>query len=370
VSHDDLSGFGALGNAYGHNGLGPEVTLNDDGQLGPMNASTGHGGSGGSSLFGRVTAPTPTVVTSHTGNGALSIDLIWDTAIASADAVTKSNFMNTVISSAQMLVDALGDTMTHRETVYVDIGWGEIAGQGMSPSALGESMTNGYLVTDPTVVSLLTSHGYTPGSSTSLTSTTQFFLPTAEAKALGLAGASPGSVLSPDGYVGFSTLKNTGYSWQYTDATGKPFGVPSSTQFSLQGVVWHELTEAMGRISMEGLSTFHGQKTFTPLDLFDYSTIDATKGGTLALSNNGGVFSADGGKTSAGVFNNNKSNGGDIADWSSYGSPTDAGTTLPTLPNPPPPGLQYEDAFNAFGYPGYTDALTPQDILVMKALGY
>jgi hypothetical protein len=195
------------------------------------------------------------------------------------------------------------------------------------------------------------------GGSNAPSATTQFFLPTAEAKALGLSGASAGSVSSPDGYIGFSTL-GKGYSWQYTDAGGNPVGTIGSTQYSLFGVALHEITEAMGRISMEGLQTFHGQKTYTPLDLFDYSL---TTPGTLSLSNAGGYFSADGGQTHSGVFNNAKAYPGDIADWASYNSPTDSQTN-------PPSGQ--EDAFNAFGYPGLNDALTTDDILVMKTLGY
>src|SRR5215469_11385413 len=98
--------------------------------------------------------------------------------------------------------------------------------------------------------------------------------------------------------------------------------------YSLYGDALHELSEAMGRISMEGLQTFHGQKTYTPLDLFDYSSYDKATGvGTIALSNTGGYFSANGGATASGVFNNSKAYSGDIADWASYNSPADAGTT-------------------------------------------
>jgi hypothetical protein len=355
--HDDLSGFGAINPGNGHNGLGPEVTLSDNGQLSPMNSSTGHGGSSGGSTLSRVTAPSPTPVT----NGNLTIDLIWDTAIVSAGQATETAFMNTVIAAAKVLVNALGPTTTHKDTVYIDIGWGEIAGQGMSPGALGESMTNGYLVSDATLTSLLTGHGDTLGGSNAPSSTTQFFLPTGEAKALGLAGASPGSVSSPDGYIGFSTL-GKGYSWEYTDTNGTPTANIGSSQYSLFGVALHEITEAMGRISMEGLQTFHGQKTYTPLDLFDYSSYNTTTGvGTLSLSNTGGYFSANGGVTQSGVFNNSKANSGDIADWASYNSPADSQTN-------PPPGT--EDPFNAFGYPGLNDVLTADDILVMQTLGY
>jgi hypothetical protein len=362
IHSDDLSGFGAFnqGNDLGnpHNGLGPEVTLSDDGALSPMHSATGHGGSGGGSSYGRVTAPTPTTVSS----GNLAIELIWDTNIVSAGSTVETEFMNTVTAAAKLLVADLGATTTHKDTVYIDVGWGEVAGQSLSPSALGESSTNGYLVQDSTLAPLLASHKDTPGSDPSITSTTQFFLPSAEAKALGLAGASPGSVYSPDGYIGFSTLAGTGYSWQYTDASGNPLTAASSTMFSAYGVALHEISEAMGRISMEGLATYNGHKTYTPLDLFDYAGTPATNPThTLALSNTGGYFSANGGATASGIFNNSKANSGDIADWASYYSPNQSGTTVPA---------GEEDAFNAFGWPGYNDALSPEDVLVMQTLGY
>ena len=340
--HDDLSGFGALGNAYGHDGLGREYTLTESGQLSPTSAAGGHGGASGGSTFGHTPPPTPTPVNS----GKLTLDLVWDASVASAP----SWFKPAVVADAQVLVNDLGLTTTRAVTVYIDVGWGEIAGQGMSSSALGESETNGYLVSDATLTSLLTGHGDTLGGSNAPSPTTQFFLPTGEAKALGLAGVAAGSPSSPDGYVGFSTL-GKGYSWSTS-------GTPTSMQYSFAGVVWHELTEAMGRISMEGLQTFQGHKTYTPLDLFDYSL---TTPGALSLSNAGGYFSSNGGGAPSGVFNNAKAYSGDIADWASYNSPTDSQTS--TAPG-------HEDAFNAFGYLGLVDDLTTEDIAVMVALGY
>jgi hypothetical protein len=349
--HDDITGFGALGAGNGHGRL-QEVTLSDNGQLSPMNASTGHGGSTGGSALGRGAAPIPTPVSS----GNLTIDLVWDTSVASAGA-SETDFMNTVIGTAQLLVNALGGSTKIPTEVYIDVGWGEIGGQGMSPSALGESMTNGYLVSDSFLTSLLLKHGDTLGGTNAPSGTTQFFLPSGEAKALGMTGISTGSPSSPDGYIGVSPL-GKGYSWQYTDKAGNPIGAVGPNQYSLQGDLWHELTEAMGRISMEGLTTMHGQKTYTPLDLFDYSL---TNPGQLSLSNTGGYFSNDGGVHQQGFFDNAKANHGDIADWASSSSPTESGTS--TTPGD-------EDAFNAFGYLGLTDDLTKEDIELMVALGY
>jgi hypothetical protein len=361
-THDDITGFGALDTGAGLH----EVTLGVNGQFSPMNASTGHGGSTGGTSLSHTPPQQPTPVTSQ--NGMLTIELVWDASVASTGGLGGS-FENTVIGTAQLLVNALGPTTKNPDIVYIDIGWGEIAGQGMSPSALGESMTNGYLVPGATVTSLLSSHllaiGDTYVAASNAPSSAQFFLPSGEAKALGYTLAAPGSPSSPDGYIGVSPL-GKGYSWQYTDANGTPIGPVGSNQYSLQGDLWHELTEAMGRISMEGLTAMHGQKTYTPLDLFNYSSYNAATGvGTLSLSNTGGYFSIDGGATPKGNFDSAKANHGDIADWASFTSPSESGTTMPTTP----PG-NYEDALNAFGFLGYTDVLSPEDVLLMQALGY
>jgi hypothetical protein len=366
--HDDITGFGAL-----NSGAGPqEVTLGVDGQLSPLDASTGHGGSTGGTSLSHTPPQQPTPVKSP--NGMLTIELVWDASVASTGGLG-SLFENTVIAAATALVNALGSTTTHQDTVYIDVGWGEIGGMGMSPSALGESMTNGYLVNYDTVNSLLGGHltylnsldptGATHdsvGSSSTMSSTTQFFLATGEAKALGYSLASPGSPSSPDGYIGISTL-GKGWSWEYSQTDGTVVPTTAANWYNLYGDALHELSEAMGRISMEGLQTMHGHKTYTPLDLFDY-TYPSTSPPTLALSNTGGYFSINGGATPNGIFNNAKATPGDIADWSSFDSPSESGTTMPTTPG------NWEDAFNAYGFPEYNDVLSPEDVLLMQALGY
>ena len=120
-------------------------------------------------------------------------------------------------------------------------------------------------------------------------------------------------------------------------------------------MVDHELTEVMARISMEGTVTYNGHKTYTPLDLFDFSA-----GDKLILSNAGGYFSTDNGATQMGVFNNAHLYGGDIADWASALS-VDQSKTLPA---------GEEDPFDAFSSPGYDLTLSSDDLQVMAALGY
>jgi hypothetical protein len=341
--HDDLTGFGAFGPAHG-NGLGPEVTLSDSGVLSPLSSATSHGGTASGSFgFGHPTAPTPTLVTVNGSN--LQIDLVWDSSVANAP----SAFMTAVYASAKSLVTDL--TTASKTVLYIAVGWGEIAGQAMASNALGESESNGYLTSYTTVANALTAHGDHLNATNEPTSA-QFFVTKAEAKLLGLVSGTSGGTSSVDGYVGFSSLAGTGYSWNYA-ATGT-----GSTQFNMQSVVDHELTEVMGRISMEGTVSYYGKPTYTPLDLFDFSSYNATTGvGTLSLSNTGGIFSNTNG-FNQGNFNNAALYGGDIGDWASWNSTSDSGTVT-----------SGEDPFNAFGRPGYDLNLSKADLLEMQVLG-
>jgi hypothetical protein len=109
---------------------------------------------------------------------------------------------------------------------------------------------------------------------------------------------------------------------------------------------------------MEGASV-NNNATYTPLDTFNFKSP-----GSLALSPSSGYFSTDNGTTNLGMFNDSASNGGDIADWASYQSPTQAGTQgLPA-------GSNVADAFAAFGYPGYNGDISTSDLKEMAALGY
>jgi hypothetical protein len=349
---DDLFGFGGYGPShFSHQNdpfaLGPQVTLNDSGVISPISMSGGHWGSHssptptptptGSGTTGSV--PSPTLVSSSASN--LSIDLVWDSSVASAP----TGFTSAVAAAVQGLVNDI--SAPAKTTLYIGVGWGEVSGQSMAANALGESTSTGYLTSYASLANALTAHGDTLTASNEPTSS-QFYVASAEAKTLGLASPTGGSVTSLDGHVGFSTLTGTGYSWQF-GATGT-----ASNQYNLQAVVQHEITEVMGRTSMEGTSTYNGVKTYTPLDLFDFSGNHA-----LALSNTGGYFSNNGGATQMGVFNNNAAYGGDIADWASYSSASQSGTVA----------SGQQDPFDAFTRPGYDLHLSHDDLLEMAVLG-
>ncbi len=337
---DDLFGFGGFSPYHPQDpfALGPQVILSDSGALSPVGFAHGSGGFGGFGGGGSSHAPSPTLVSSSGSN--LAIDLVWDSSVGSAP----TGFTSALIASAQALV---ADFSTHTKTVlYISVGWGEIAGQTLAANALGESESLGYLTNYTTVANALTSHGASLTASNEPTSA-QFFVTSAEAKALGLVSGTGGSTSSVDGYIGFSSLAGTGDSWQYA-ATGT-----TANQFNLQAVAQHELTEVMGRVSMEGTATYNGHKTYTPLDLFDFSANH-----TLALSNTGGYFSSNGGQTQMGVYNDAAVYGGDIGDWASYQSVTQSQTLS-----------SGEDAFDAFDRPGYNLAISSDDLSEMVALG-
>ena len=148
-----------------------------------------------------------------------------------------------------------------------------------------------------------------------------------------------------DGYIGFSTLKGTGYSWNETASVSGSTSGTGSRQFDLEATPFHEISEVMGRIAMEG-EMVNGKTTYTPLDLFNYQSH-----GVLELSGNGGSFSFNDGTTDQGTYNNASANGGDIADWASAASPTQSGTF--GLPG----GVNVYDAYDAFAFPGYNGDL-------------
>ena len=340
--YDDLYGVTPFGPAHGHNpfSLGPDVVLNDSGVLSPISAGhSNHGGGGGGTsgggTGGGTTGGTPPAGTMVTATGSnLAIDLVWDSSVSGAP----SGFTAAVIAAAQALVTDL--SAPSKTVLDIAVGWGEIAGSAMSSGALGESESTGYLTNYATVANALHADGYTLNASNEPTSG-QFFVTSAEAKALGMASRTGTAI---DGYVGFGS----GYSWQF-GATGTTGG-----QFNLQATVEHELTEVMGRISMEGTSAYNGVKTYTPLDLFDFSAP-----GKLALSNTGGYFSTNNGATNMGNFNDAAIYGGDIGDWASYGGPAQSGTLS-----------SGQDPFDAYSRPGYDVTLSADDLLEMAAVGH
>ncbi|HLG86390.1 MAG TPA: NF038122 family metalloprotease [Alphaproteobacteria bacterium] len=336
-------GFGN-GSDTGHNGshepastVGQEYLLSDSGALSAVKGPTisAHGGyhpPSPSAVPGTPTSPPPPppppppAGTLVGAAGGLQIDLIWDSSVASAPA----GFQQAIITAAQYLA-SLSSTAA---VLNIQVGYGEVGGTAMSSGALGESESYGYLTGYATVVNALAHDNYPVAAASNAPTGAQFFVTSAEAKAMGLASATASSV---DGFIGLSSSYPLDYS-----TSGSPAG---STSYSAVGVAEHELSEVMGRIGMEG-RIFNGAPTYTPLDLFNYASA-----GHLELSGGGGYFSVSGGSTALGTYNNSAANGGDIADWASGHGPV------------------ANDAFNAYTSPGPT-TVSSADVQEIAALGY
>ena len=262
--------------------------------------------------------------------------------------------MQAVIDAAQYYASQF----SNKETVSINVGYGEINGDQVS--ALSESESVAYLTDYATITNALAAKDGFTFAATNEPMNSLFAITSAEAKTLGIVPPAT----SLDGYIGFNTLSGTGLSWNLAHTpTGQNTGTGLS-QLDLQSAALHEISEVLGRIGTEGTISVTDPNNnpipiYTPLDLFNFAGT-----GTLALSPSGGYFSTDNGHTNLGWFNNNAAYGGDIADWASYPSPFLAGT------HGLPAGPIVTDAFGAFAYLGANGDISTSDLQEMAALGY
>jgi hypothetical protein len=333
----------SLFHARNGSALGPEYLMSDSGELSPASGAATHEALLSSLHAATKPPPPPTVVGSPDG---LQIDLIWDSSVARAPR----GFMHAVADAAKYYTTLF----SNHEVINIDVGYGEIDGSTLAANALGESESYGYLTNYHTVTDALAKDGYTFSAANEPTGS-QFFVTSADAKTLGLISPTSSAV---DGYIGFSTLKGTGYSWNDAANAHGANGGTGPSQFDLESVALHEISEVMGRIGMQG-EDVNGRPTYTPLDLFNYQSQ-----GVLELSANGGEFSVNNGTTDLGTYNDAAVNGGDIADWASVASATQSNTL--GLPS----GVNVYDAYDAFTFPGYNGDVSQSDILEDAALGY
>ncbi|SEC60752.1 protein of unknown function [Rhizobiales bacterium GAS191] len=244
------------------------------------------------------------------------------------------------VSAVNYVVSYFDSLFTSNVTVTLDVGYGEIAGQSLASNALGESLPvlngqAGYVAIENygLVRSALLAQS-APGATTLPSSAppgapTSLALTQAEAKALGLIANNGGL----DGYVGFDASPNT-FSFS-------PTVTPPSAEYDFVGVVAHEFSEIMGRISALNLSN-----AYSPMDLFRYSGVNTRQFTTGAPS----YFSINNGLTNLDNWNNFQTgNRGDLGDWA------------------PSAG---RDAFDDVSYPGVINALMPTDVTLMGALGW
>jgi VCBS repeat-containing protein len=296
---------------------------NGDLGTGYTSASAGTAASGSSGSV-------PGVTSADNGQG-LVINVVYDSSVASAPA----GFTQTIAN----VVNFYESQFSTPVTITIDVGFGEIDGQPVAPGALGESQAYMTSVSYSQLEAALVNNANAIGDTAAAASLSaaspvngQYWIPTADAQALGLAGG--GGV---DGYAGFTNVPYLAYN------VGNNSGTVPGGQYDFFGVVAHEFSEIMGRQLLVGAADFGSSAAYTALDLFHYSSPGvADFSGTTP-----GYASPDGGYSNLGNFNTNPE--GDFGDWaSSVGN----------------------DSYLAFSGPGQLDSVTASDLTVMNLLGW
>ena len=231
------------------------------------------------------------------------------------------------------VVNYFDSLFTENVTINIDLGYGEIDGQPLAGNALGESEPNlasaSYLQTVGTLQTKDQLGSSTlPGSSPFNDGT--LWLTTAQERAIGLLPGNSGEV---DGWVGISNTAPFSFSANTTPAAG---------QYYLIGVLEHEFTEIMGRISFIG-ADIGPTGSYSVMDLYRFSSSGVHQLGTGSPA----YFSIDNGDTNLGNWNSNP--GGDLGDWAASAGP---------------------DAFLAFSPPGQIQNMSGADLTLMNAIGW
>ena len=230
-------------------------------------------------------------------------------------------------------------------TVYINVSWGSVAGQPLPANALGASATSlyGYYSYAQVIGALRSQSLANPAdtalatalrsmSATTPSGVSQYAVPSAEAKAIGLI---PAAQSGADGAIGFAG-NPSGYTFSLTGAVS-----PATYDFS--AVAAHEIEEVLGRVT--GLAAPGAPTYRTVFDLFRYSSPGVLNDSYTTFA----YFSVDGGKTNLGNFNNSSS-GGDRSDWQTLTTSTD---------------IQ-----DAFASKGQRLNLTAADLTALDVLGY
>jgi hypothetical protein len=267
------------------------------------------------------------------GKRAVNINVIYGEGAAN-DAAPSGFY-----TALNYVVNYFDQLFTNNVTLNINFSYGAIldpATGSYSSVGVGESCASADTpLSYDTVVSALQAENAPGCSSLPVSSPISgtLWMGSAEAKALGLDGAS--SAL--DGAVGVGS----NVSWDFAPNT-----TPASNQYYLVGVLEHEITELMGRISFLGSPGQYGVA-----DLYRYSA-PGVRSDAPGGSNSTAYFSVDNGNTNLGAWNNQVSNG-DLADW---------------YPQGPAPGGN--DAFNDYCSPGVISVISSFDRTLMEALGW
>ena len=311
----------------------PTGAIGDQIHVGYTKGSNHHGspGSGGSSGGSGGSNPPPPPPPPSPPPASFTINITWDSSVASAPA----GFQTAVMSAVDYLEAQFHDPVAINITVgYANLGSGILGESAWGMESFSYSQVLSAMKAHDTTANDATAIASLPASSSETVSMTP-----AEAQALGLApsGGSDGSVWAC-----------SDYSYSYNDANGVAGGT-----YDLRGIMLHEITEVMGRDLIASATNP------SVMGLFDYKSA-----GVLDTSDFSGYFSINGGTTNLDTFNTNTA--GDPGDWAISGNNAcNAGVPAGTVLNFPSADVTTMDVlgYEANPYPfapaGVTIASSP-----------
>jgi hypothetical protein len=255
---------------------------------------------------------------------ALVIDVTYGDGFSSLPVAQQ----NTIEAAYNAVAAAFDAAITNNVTVNINVGWGYYNTTTITPGDVSESadsMFSGFTYSQLQTDMAATGDIFPTTNPT--TSDDGLFVPSAEAKALGLSeiyGAY-------DGYIGFDSSVN----FTFNDANGVAPGT-----FDFTAAAEHETEEVLGRVSgfnTVSPSTPTAEPVYaTPLDVFRYeapgvnSFVYNTPATGAPPATTPAYASFNGGTTDLGTYNNATS-GGDRGDWQATGGSSDAqNASIPT----------------------------------------
>ena len=250
----------------------------------------------------------------------MQINVTFDSSVSQAPAG--------FIPAVNYVVNYFDSLFTNNVTINIDVLYQNLGSGFLAENQASQFVSNDYSSVRSALqaqgapgASALPPSSPLPGSSLSMTQ--------AEAQALGLYPNDS----SLDGQVWFNSTA--------TPFSYSPTATPASNQYYFVGIVEHEISELMGRVSF---------LSYSPIDLYRYSSPgvrDLSTGGKGSTA----YFSIDNGTTNLGTWNNQSSNG-DLADWYPQG-----------------PAAGGNDAFNDYNNSGVLNVLSSSDITLMEEIG-
>jgi hypothetical protein len=237
--------------------------------------------------------------------------LLWATEPSAHALSFNLTYDSSTVGAPAEFFTAFNDAVQFYETEYTDpitinlqVGWGKINGQNLSPGNLGQSSTfqQGFYsysqmksalvndaksAADATAVASLGPSDPTGGAN--------FVMANAEAKALGLLA---GNASGLDGFVGFNSTASYTFDPSHRAVAG---------EYDFIGLAGHEITEIMGRYGLGQNGASSGR--YSPIDLFRY----LSPGVRDLTPANGAYLSINGGNSVINTFNG--TGGGDLSDW-------------------------------------------------------